>query len=334
MYSNLKTSSLLKNSQLCFIAFLLLFSIGVSAAEKFNAQKRYLYVQPGQDVFSLVKVLYPKHKSRWPEIIKNIVRKNPHAFVGADASRIQAGSRIELPPVTSRMRPAASARAMVYKGPKAVGQVVKKRGKVFVLSPANKKRNLDIGSEVYVGDRVYTGVTGFIRMNMIDDAKIDLRCNSEMLIEAYQLIKGANRSVLHLLKGSVNKVTGSIGKFAEDVYEMHTPMATVGVRGTEYAIRVLQTYGCDGSLDVNSKGMFVKVRKGAIDLKNQKQKRLVSKGESIHLASKAGEIKSIQAQDGVFSAVESDKKSQLLGSVYWMLVLMPLVMLMRLPGRR
>ncbi len=313
-----------------FILCLILTSLSnVTAAEQFNAQKRYLYVQPGQDIFSIVKVLYPDRKSEWPNIIKYIVRRNPHAFVGADASRIQAGTRIELPSATARLQPAVSSQARVYKGPKSVGQVIKARGKTFVINTKGRKRNIPVGSEVYVGDRLFTGAKAFVRLSMIDDAKIDLRCNSEMLIEDYQLVNGANRSVLHLIKGSINKVTGSIGKMAEDIYELHTPLATVGVRGTEYAIRVLQSYGCDGSVDVNSRGMFVKVKQGAIDVRNKKLKQTLAQGSAAHMAGKDASLKSIRTGDGVFEGNPPDHKATLFGSVYWLLMLLPAALLLR-----
>jgi len=304
-----------------------------AAAAKFNAQKRYLYIQPGQSVFSIVKVLYPNQQDQWPQIIKKVVKVNPHAFVDGNPIKIKAGQRIELPAYRSKSTAAVYQKPVVKKI-HSVGQVIKQRGKTFTISRKNKgkkiKTNLDVGSEIFVGDRVFTGVNGFIRLNMIDDAKIDLRCNSEMLIEDYQLLRGGNRSVIHLIKGSVKKMTGSIGKMAEDIYEMHTPLATVGVRGTEYAIRVLQQHGCDGSLDVNSKGLFVKVSRGAIDVQSQKEKREISQGEAAHLANHKSEIKSIKIQDGVFDAVQSEEKQTgLFGSVSWLLFLVPLIFFTR-----
>ncbi len=301
------------------------------AQDRFNTVKRFLYIQPGQDIFSIVRVLYPDQQNQWPAIIKNIVRKNPHAFIGADATRIQAGARIELPSKSRGARQASAAQPVVYRGPKAVGQVTRSRGKAFVISKSKQRRGLQVGSEVFVGDRLYTGVNGSVRLNMIDDAKIDLRCNSEMLIEDYQLLRGANRSVLHLLKGSINKVTGSIGKIAEDIYEMHTPMATVGVRGTEYAIRVLQSHGCDGSLDVNSKGLFVRVKQGGIDLRSQQQKLALNQGQAVHMASQQAKAKPIRVEKGVFEAAEADQtRHYFFGSVSWVFPLLILsIMLLR-----
>jgi hypothetical protein len=206
---------------------------------------------------------------------------------------------------------------VVYKGPEAVGQVINTRGKTFAISPKNTKRDLDIGSEIFVGDRLYTGVKGFLRLHMIDDAKIDLRCNSEMLVEDYQLLRAGNRSVIYLLKGSLRKITGSVGKVANDIYEMKTPMATVGVRGTDYAIRVLQSYGCDGSLDVNSDGMFVKVNAGGIDLSNNNGSLAMNQGDAAHLDSIDGDPQNIKVGDGVFDAAsEEDEES----SWWWWLL--------------
>jgi len=320
---------------LVLACLLLSFSAHVFAqASKFNTEKRYLYVQPGQSIFSIVQVLYADQQKHWPEIIRKIVRTNPHAFVGADSTKILPGERIELPAYTSSIRPtptSGNSKAVVYKGPSAVGQVIKVRGRAFALSEELKSRDLVLGSEVFVGDRIFTGVEGFIRLSMIDDAKIDLRCNSEMRIEDYQLLRGGNRSVLRLIKGSVKKITGSIGKVAEDIYEMHTPVATVGVRGTEYAIRVLQSHGCDGSLDVNSDGLFVKVSKGAIDIKSDQQKVALNSGQAAHVADDSSQIKAIEARDGVFEEAPKEKKS-FLGSISWLLLVPVLLLLRRVKG--
>lgn len=310
-----------KPGQIGLLLCCVIFSINVFAGGKFNAQKRYLYVQPGQSVFSIVKILYPNQQDQWPAIIKRIVRKNPHAFTGADATKIRIGERLEIPSIWSNIKPVSNVKTLVYKEPQAVGQVIKNRGKTFVISKEKKKRNLDLGSEVYVGDRIFTGVKGFIRLSMIDEAKIDLRCNSEMIIEDYQLLRGKNRSVIYLIKGSVKKITGSIGKMAEDIYEMRTPLATVGVRGTEYALRVLQTYGCDGSMDVNSNGLFVKVNKGAIDVKGPKDEVSMDNGETALIADKESKTLSIKASDGVFDDVAANQEKAGSISVYWLIFL-------------
>ena len=287
----------------------------VNAATSFKVQKRFLYIQPGQTIFSIVKVLYPNKKSKWPNIIKQIVLKNPRAFEKKDPTRIIVGQRIELPSLASRIKPAST--TVLYKGPESVGQVVQARGKRFSISASNKKRDLDVGTEIFVGDRLYTGKDGFIRLSMIDEAKIDLRCNSEMVIEEYTLMRAGNRSIIYLIKGSLRKITGSIGKFADDVYEMKTPVSTVGVRGTDYALRVLQTYGCDGSVDVNSQGLFVKVNSGGIDVKNKTGSVSLEEGEAAHVVDQNEAPQSITVQDGVFDKVNEDETKDDDDGVSW-----------------
>ena len=330
MYNSLNGFSFRILITALIVSLYLCSNAAVAADGKFNTQNRYLYVQPGQNIFNIVQVLYPGQQKHWPAIIRKIVKKNPHAFIGADSTKIQTGERILLPAYSSTIKPVATTtKAVVYKGPQSVGQVIKSRGKTFAISKNKKRRNLDVSNEVFVGDRIFTGVKGFVRLSMIDDAKIDLRCNSEMVIEDYRLLRGGNRSVLHLIKGSVRKITGSIGKVADDIYEMHTPLATVGVRGTEYAIRVLQSHGCDGSLDVNSQGLFVKVNKGAIDVKSNKQKVSMNKGEAAHLSNKDSKLKAIDANSGVFDSAVENKKHNLFGSIYWLLLLAPIMLLLR-----
>lgn len=329
MHNILKLNNFSKSGLANWLFICLLISFSSHAAGKFNAQNRYLYIQQGQSIFSIVKVIYPDQKKQWPAIIKKIVKQNPQAFIGADASKIQPGERLVLPSYSSNFKPVSSAKGMIYKGPQSVGQVIKSRGKTFAISKKDKQRNLQVGNEVFVGDRIFTGVKGFVRLSMIDDAKIDLRCNSEMSIEDYQLLRGGNRSVIYLIKGSVKKITGSIGKMADDVYELHTPLATVGVRGTEYAIRVLQSHGCDGSLDVNSQGLFVKVNKGAINVKSQSRETALNKGDTSHLADKNSELKNINARPGVFESISDGKKGYFFGSLLWLLWIAPVILILR-----
>ena len=287
----------------------------VSSGSTFKVQKRFLYIQPGQTIYSIVKVLYPHKKSQWSKIIHQIVKTNPQAFKKNDTSQIIVGQRIKLPGLNTDIKPVAS--TVLYKGSESVGKIIQARGKRFAISNTNKKRDLNVGGEIFVGDRMYTGKDGFIRLSMIDDAKIDLRCNSEMVIEDYQLMRAGNRSIIYLIKGSLRKITGSIGKFADDVYEMKTPMSTVGVRGTDYALRVLQTHGCDGSLDVNSDGLFVKVNSGAVDLKNKSGSIGLDEGDAVHVKGDNTSPQSININDGVFDRADEEESES---SWWWWLL--------------
>ena len=86
-----------------------------------------------------------------------------------------------------------------------------------------------------------------------------------------------------MLQGSIRKISGKIGKWKDDVYELKTPVASVGVRGTEYALRVFQSKGCDGSVDTEDEGLYVKVIEGLVDVHNKAAKTTVAKDDTLYI---------------------------------------------------
>ncbi len=144
-------------------------------------------------------------------------------------------------------------------------------------------RTLTVGSLVYIGDKVITGEKGGVRLHMVDEAVLDLRCFSIMVIEDYAINPSNRRSILNLVQGSLRKITGQIGKMSDDVYELKTPVASIGVRGTEYALRVFQAKGCGGTVDAGD-GLYLEVIKGLVDVHNKTGTAVASKGDTIYVA--------------------------------------------------
>jgi len=251
---------------------------GAQAGSGIDAEIRYLYVQPGQTLHNIVKRLYPERKSEWGKLRRQIVRENPHAFVDGDETKMKAGVRLELPKryVTKPMP--------IHK-PKQnrVGKVVAAEGQVIAVGQDRITRQLIAGDSVYVGDKMITGADGFLRLKMVDQALLDLRCYSILVIEEYDLQSTTRTSVINLLQGSLRKVTGEIGKWKEDVYELRTPVASVGVRGTEYALRVFQSKGCRGSIDTDD-GLYVQVIEGLVDVYNKAARTEVARGDTLYIA--------------------------------------------------
>jgi len=247
----------------------------VLAKDEINADIRFLYVQPGQTLHNIVRRLYSERPQEWDKLEQQIVRENPHAFVDGDKTKMKAGVRLELP---KRMlvKPRPFAR-------KQVGEVIQARGQTLAVGYNKISRDLGIGDSVFVGDKIITGDDGFIRLHMIDNAKLDLRCYSIMVIEKYDLQSNNRKSILNLLQGSLRKVSGEIGKWTEDIYELKTPIASVGVRGTEYALRVYQSKGCDGTIDADDDGLYIKVIDGLVNVHNKAAKTEVVKNDTLYI---------------------------------------------------
>ncbi len=257
--------------------FLCCFSLSWGA-EKYNTDIRYLYVQPGQTLHNIVSRLYPQQKKRWAALRAQTVRLNPHAFIHADETRMKAGVKLRLP------MPATVHRgAMHASHRKPVGTVTEVRGKVVAVDAEKQTRKLKKNTPVYLGDKIITGEDGYIQLHMIDKAILDLHCYSVIVIEDYALKIDSRRSILNLLRGSLRKVSGTIGRLKNDVYELKTPVANVGVRGTEYALRVFQSKGCGGRANADN-GLYLEVIKGLVNVSNKAGKVLLAKGDTAYVA--------------------------------------------------
>ena len=301
------------------LVFLAVVAVGhstaVDAEEAIKADARYLYVQPGQTLHNIVRRLYPQRQKEWEKLEQQIVRENPDAFIDGDKTKMKAGVRLVLPKrMVVKPRPIA-------RKPKQVGEVIQARGETLAVNQQKVSRDLDVGDAIYVGDKIVTGENGFLRLHMVDDAKLDLRCYSIMVIEKYDLQSKNRSSILNLLQGSLRKVTGEIGKWTEDIYELKTPVASVGVRGTEYALRVYQSKGCDGSVDTDDNGLYIKVIKGLVDVHNKAAKTEVAKNDTLYipLPDKAPVEKEIKP--GVLEPVKEVREEEESTSPWWWAVL-------------
>ncbi|NOQ88645.1 MAG: hypothetical protein GQ550_06945 [Gammaproteobacteria bacterium] len=301
---------------------ILLFVIGLNptvsfAKETYNADIRYLYVQKGQTLHNIVRRLYPDHRKEWQSLTNEIVRLNPQAFVNNDPTKMKAGMRLELPQkLVVRSKKAKPVEL------KQVGTVAESSGRVVAVDKRKISRKLVKGNPVYLGDKVITGEEGSVRLRMIDDAVLDLRCFSIMVIEEYALNNTDRRSILNLLQGSLKKITGQIGKMTEDIYELKTPVASVGVRGTEYALRVFQSKGCGGTIDADD-GLYLEVIKGLVDVHNEAGSEVVAKGETAYVPLPKAVPKKVKVKPGVIKPVvktEVKEPEEESSSLWWWLL--------------
>ena len=119
------------------------------------------------------------------------------------------------------------------------------------------------GMQVVPGDTLMTGANGFARMETTDGGEMVLRPDSQMKIEKYNfdVNKPADDSfVFKVLKGGFRTVTGLISKRGNrEAYQGKTETATIGIRGTQYDLRV-----CAGGCGALPDGTYVAVRFGAV----------------------------------------------------------------------
>jgi len=152
-----------------------------------------------------------------------------------------------------------------------VGRVLFTAGKVVAVDNANdgardKPRRLSRGDPVRTGETIRTGNSGRTQLRLNDGALIALASESRFRIERYETPDedAGGRAVLRLLEGGFRTITGAIGEQSEDAYELATPVANIGIRGTKYALRHCRR-PC-GAAGV--KGLFGHVYAGRIQVSN------------------------------------------------------------------
>jgi hypothetical protein len=116
------------------------------------------------------------------------------------------------------------------------GMVVASRGEVIALSNGGS-RELKQGDFIYVNDEIMTSNRSFAVLQFEDGAKVTVRPDSTMIIEQYLYAGNDNdTATLNLVEGGLRVITGAMAKSNPENYKVRTPVALMGVRGTEFSI--------------------------------------------------------------------------------------------------
>jgi hypothetical protein len=118
-----------------------------------------------------------------------------------------------------------------------VGLVLIAKGVVSAQVSGQPPRILGRGSEVFQGDKIITSKKGFVVVRLDDESKITLRPETEFVIGKFDQTEGAEAAEFDLLKGGLRTLTGAIAKRRPESYKLRTPVASIGIRGTDYAAR-------------------------------------------------------------------------------------------------
>jgi len=138
------------------------------------------------------------------------------------------------------------------------GRVVFVAGQVQL---AGRPAALDLA--VQEGDEIATGADGYIYMKTVDNGFLILRPNSKARIVAYHVDQQnpANTRVkLELLGGVARSISGQAVKQARQNFRFNTPVAAIGVRGTDF---IVYTDAQTSRVAVMSGGVIVSSFSGA-----------------------------------------------------------------------
>ncbi len=116
----------------------------------------------------------------------------------------------------------------------AVGKVVQATGDATAVSSSGV-RQLTADSEIFQGDTLVTKEGGSLEVLFKDDTSLGQGENSEISVDSY-VYNPADASnsnlLLNMSKGVFRTITGEIAESNPDQFQLKSPLATIGIRGT------------------------------------------------------------------------------------------------------
>ena len=171
-------------------------------------------------------------------------------------------------------------------------------GEVYDTAPDGSRRALKDEDTVYSGDTLSTGADGYLDLDFYDDARILLRPGTQFQIKSFHFVPEAHpenapptpaasqeSAFFRLLKGGLRALSGLIGHVQRDTYRMDTPVATIGIRGTEYEARYCAADCGDEAENGRAPedGLYTGVTAGSIAVGNKGGETLTKVGQYAHV---------------------------------------------------
>ena len=125
-------------------------------------------------------------------------------------------------------------------GAAMVGEATLVIGVARLISTDGVERLVDRGTAIRVGDRIETGAGGHVHLRFVDGARLSVRPASRLQVENYS--RASDASALTAIKfrldeGVVRSITGAWGEAERDRFRLNTPVAAIGVKGTDFVVK-------------------------------------------------------------------------------------------------
>ena len=181
------------------------------------------------------------------------------------------------------------------------GNVAVAAGTVVATSSDGTQRTLVDGDPLFSGDTITTDAGSYADLDFLDDTRIVLHPGSIFQIQNYHYddtqhddsgpppvstaaatpVPQPESAFFRLIKGGLRILDGLIGQTRHDATALETPVATIGVRGTQYDARYCVD-DCGDEADKGvapSNGLYTAVQDGSIGVKNDSGETVINKGE-------------------------------------------------------
>lgn len=123
-------------------------------------------------------------------------------------------------------------------GQPAVGEVSLVLGRAWLVS-ASGRQAVAPGTEIRATDRIVTEANGHVHIRFVDQALVSVRPDSRLEIVQYDYNadQPAQSTIkLNLEEGITRAISGHGASSARDRFRLNTPIAAIGVRGTDFVV--------------------------------------------------------------------------------------------------
>ena len=125
-------------------------------------------------------------------------------------------------------------------GPAIVGEATMVIGVAKLIGVDGVTRQVERGTTIRVGERIQTQSGGHVHLRFVDGGRLSIRPSSNLQIEDYS--HSAQQPLLGAIKfrldeGVVRSITGNWGEAARDRFRLNTPVAAIGVKGTDFVVK-------------------------------------------------------------------------------------------------
>ncbi|HYL88634.1 MAG TPA: FecR domain-containing protein [Burkholderiales bacterium] len=120
-----------------------------------------------------------------------------------------------------------------------VGEIKVAKGAAY-LERGEARLPVKVGMPVQQSDKVVTGADGTVGITFADNSLLSVGPDSVLAIDRYVFDSTtyAGQFDSTLSKGTLAVISGKLVKQSPDAMRVHTPSAIMGVRGTEFLVKV------------------------------------------------------------------------------------------------
>jgi hypothetical protein len=120
-----------------------------------------------------------------------------------------------------------------------IGYVKTVTGEAWVSNGAERVR-AQRGTPILLGSQLRTQAGASLGVSFKDNTMLSFGPNTELTVDEY-LYEPADEQLklsTRLIRGTLNYIAGVIAKLKPDAVSVRTPMGVIGVRGTQFLVKV------------------------------------------------------------------------------------------------